>query len=194
MEEIMSTDKILAAIGVASAQGVEGLPEVIRLGNLLRKQKADIEKAETDRLLKEAAELAGAREKLQNEITRYMVKFPELHERMTAVKATGVTFHAETMAKTPEGEEYLQKANSKLAVPTVKSRQSGGGGGARVSTKDETGHGLGELIDLYATEEQKAAIQNAYDTAAKNKGSAKWQEQVKVKKVILATHPELVQK
>ena len=182
-EQTLTAADIMTQIAAAGAGG--DLSEVIRLGNILRKQKAEIEKAETDKLQKEAEELAGARESLATKIHK-AVRGVVSEQELNAVKAQGFTYKLDT-------DEVKYKAVA-LSVPTIKSKRSGGGGGTGISTKDETGMNLSELIEAYGTPEQKADIQNAYDTAEKNPGSARWQEQTKVKKEILKEHPELIRK
>ena len=59
-------EEIMQATAAAGASG--NLAEVIKLGNQLKKFQADIQKAEAERLKKEAEEMAGVREKLAVDI------------------------------------------------------------------------------------------------------------------------------
>ena len=185
-------------MGLIAAAGASGdITEVIRLGNILRKQKTDIEKAESDKLLKEAEELAGARGEAEVELAKIILPAIKAVDILALkVKSFMVTVSHKENDKgqlDPEGTVKVTGGVA-LVVPQVKARKAGGGGGARESTKDQVGMSLSELIETYATSEQKVAIQVAYDGAEKNKGSAKWQEQVKVKAEILKAHPELIRK
>ena len=186
---------LMAQIAAAGASG--DLAEVIRLGNILRKQKSDIEKAESEKLAKEAEELAGARDQMAKDLAKVIL--PQINAAdLLALKVKSfvvtVTHMENDKGQLDPNGEVKVKGGVALVVPQVKARKTGGGGGARESTKDQVGMSLSELIDQFATPEQKLGIQAAYDGAEKNKGSAKWQEQVKVKADILKAHPELIRK
>ena len=190
-----TAQELMALIAAAGASG--NLSEVIRLGNILRKQKSEIERAEADKLLKESEELAGARGEIAKNLAKLILPQVKAADLLALkVKSFVVTVsHKETGTGQLDPNGDIKVAGGvALVVPTIKTRKAGGGGGARVSTKDQVGMSLSELIDAYATPNQKTGIQAAYDEAAKNKGSAKWQEQVKVKAEILKAHPELIRK
>ena len=190
-----TTTELMAKIAAAGASG--DLAEVIRLGNILRKQKSEIEKAEADKLQKEAESLAGAREEMAKTLAKLILPQVKAGDLLALkVKSFVVTVPHKENDKgqlDPAGEVKVTGGVA-LVVPQVKARKAGGGGGARESTKDQIGMSLSELIEAYATTEQKTGIQAAYDKAEKNKGSAKWQEQVRVKADILKAHPELIRK
>ena len=190
-----TAQELMALIAAAGASG--DLAEVIRLGNILRKQKSDIEKAEADKLQKESEELAGARDTMAKNLAKLILPQIKATDLLgLKVKSFVVTVSHKENDKgqiDPEGAVKVTGGVA-LVVPQIKTRKAGGGGGPRESTKDQVGMSLSELIETYATQEQKVGIQAAYDKAEKNKGSAKWQEQVRVKADILKAHPELIRK
>ena len=194
-ENIQTAQTLMALIAAAGASG--DLAEVIRLGNILRKQKADIEKAEAEKLQKESEALSGARSEAEVNLAKaVMPAIRGIDILKLKCKSFVVTVsHTENDKGQldPDGTVKV-RGGVALVVPQAKAKRAGGNGGIRVSTKDEVGMSLSELINLHATADQKAGIQKAYDQADKNKGSAKWQEQVKVKAEILKVHPELIRK
>jgi len=185
----------MAQIAAAGASG--DIAEVIRLGNILKKMKSDVERAEAEKLQKESEELAGARDKAAVALGK--VVLPAIKGiDILALKCKSfivTVYHTENDKGQLDINGTVKVAGGvALVVPQVKAKRAGGTGGPRESTKDQIGMSLSELIDQFATTDQKAGIQTAYDKAEKNKGSAKWQEQVKVKAEILKAHPELVRK
>ena len=185
-ETVDSIDSIMSRI--AAAVAAKNPTEVMRLDSLLRKQSAAIQALEALRLEEEAKLLFGDREALATTI--YKVVSDPSHgfvEELGKVKATGFTF------KVDSGGVAYQSVELLVAKPPTKKVKVGGGvGGERISTKTETGLSLSELINQYATEAEKADIQAAYDQAEDNKGSARWQEQCRVKSRILKDNPSLI--
>lgn len=163
--------------------------EFIRLSKLVLKNSSDIQKVEAERVKKEAESLAGEREKLAtliHKLVKTVVNVADL-ERM---KAKGFTFHLD--APDSNGVMVTHKSVA-LLVPTVKTR-TGTGGGSTGALKQETGMSRSQLIDKYATEEQKATITEAQDSATTRPDSARYTAEKPVIKDILAKHPELIKK
>jgi len=191
-EKAKTAEELLLLITAAGTAG--DIAEVIRLGNLLKKLKGEVEKAETDKLLREAEALSGSREALEKRLRELVLPQIRAAELLAVkVKSFIVTVaHKENEkgAIDPNGSVDV-KSGLALVIPPIKAKKSGGGG-TGVSTKDETGLNLAELIEVHGTADQKAAIQKAYDDAVKNKNSARWRAQQKVKTEILKAHPELL--
>ena len=173
-------EEIMASITAAGASG--NLAEVIRLGNQLKKHQGEIQKAEATRLKAEAEKLAGVREKLAKDIWQEVT--PVTKKRLVDVKAKGFTFKLDA-----DGVEY--KAIS-LTVPTIKARTGGGGGGSTGALKAQTGLSRHELVDEYATDEEKAGIADAESSATSRPDSARYSAEKPVIKRILADNPNLI--
>lgn len=174
--------ELMSKIAAAGASG--DLAEVIRLGNQLKKHQADIQKAEAEKLKAEAEALAGEREKLASAIWKAVKQIPEITQKLEAVKAKGFTF------KLDDGD--VQYKAVALTVPTIKSRMSGGGGGSTGALKAQTGLSRHELIEQYATEEEKASIAKAEAEATSRPDSARYSAEKPVIKRILAENPHLI--
>lgn len=156
------------------------------------KQKQAIAKAQAEALRKEAEALAADREKLAASIHK-AVKSVVDTTFLEKVKAKGFTFKLDEVI---DGVPTTYKAVS-LLVPAVKTRKSGGGGIAGVSTSDETGLSLSELFNQYANDTERAEVANIdTDTSINDraKNSKKWQVKTKAKKRILADNPNLIKK
>ena len=178
-------EEIMALIAAAGASG--DLAEVIRLGNLLKKFQADIQKAEAERLKVEAEALAGVREKLAGKILKDIgVRYAE---ELAQCKATGYTFKQPYLDQ--NGVET--SAGVALTVPTVKARATGGGGSTG-ALKSQTGLSRHELVDTYATDKEKQAIADAEARAASRPDSARYSAEKPVIKRILADNPNLIKK
>ena len=173
-------EDIMALIAAAGASG--NLAEVIKLGNQLKKFQADIQKAEAERLKKEAEELAGVREKLAIAIWKSVT--PDVKAKLAEVKAKGFTF------KLDDGD--VQYKSVSLTVPTVKARSGGGGGGSTGALKAQTGLSRHELVDAYATDEEKDSIAQAEANATSRPDSARYSAEKPVIKRILADNPNLI--
>lgn len=176
----LTPEDIMALIAAAGASG--NLAEVIKLGNQLKKFQADIQKAEAAKLKKEAEEMAGVREALAAKIWKGIPA--EVKKELAAVKAKGYTF------KLDEGD-VAYKAVS-LTVPTVKTRSGGGGGGSTGALKAQTGLSRHELVDTYATDEEKQTIATAESAATSRPDSARYGAEKPVIKRILADNPNLI--
>ncbi len=186
--KVQTPAEILAAITVAGAAG--DITEVVRLGNLLKKHQGDIAKAEADKLKAEAEAMAGDREKLAVEVWKYVKSMPGITDKLETVKAQGFTFKLDT------GE--IQYKSVALTVPTIKTRAAGGGGGGTgVSVASLTGLPRAQLIDQYATADEKVTIDKAKTEAAArggNPNSSGWSAEKPVVKRILADNPSLIKK
>lgn len=165
----MTIEELKKAMGKALAE--DDTAEVLRISSEIHKQKQAVAKAEAEKLKAEGEKLAGAREKLAIAIHGAVVGLG-LKAQLDAVKAHGFTYKLDGY---PEAD--IRYKSVALVVPTVKAR--GGGGGGAGKTKAEFGMSLGELVDKYATEEEKAAITNAAS------GSQSWQLKVAVKKRLI---------
>lgn len=171
-----------------AAAGVSGdLAEVIKLGNKLKKHQGDIQKAEADKLKKEAEALAGVREKLAVEIWKDIT--PETKKKLADVKAQGYTFKLDAPDK--DGVMTNYKAVN-LTVPTIKTRSNGGGGGSTGALKAQTGLSRHELVEQYATDEEKDAVAQAEANATSRPDSARYSAEKPVIKRILADNPNLI--
>lgn len=184
--EVQTPEQIMALIAAAGASG--DLVEVIRLGNQLKKHQADIMKAEAEKLKAEAEAMAGDRAKLAAEILKTSKAQADLAGKLEAVKATGYTF------KLPyfDSAGVQTSASVALTVPTVKAVKIGGGGGSTGALKAQTGLSRHELVEQYATEEEKASIAKAESDATSRPDSARYTAEKPVIKRILADNPSLI--
>ncbi len=162
--------------------------DVIAIGGKMRKFKADVEKVAIARLEKEAEALSGDREKLAGQIHTSLKSgqpVEKLNDRLESVKATGFTY------KLDDGDVKFKSVA--LTVPTIKKR-SGGGGGSTGALKAQTGLSRHEIIDQYATAEEKQVITDAEAGADKRPDSARYIAEKPVIKRILADHSELIKR
>lgn len=176
-------DELKGKMQAAIADGNDA--DVVKIGKEIVKLKADVEKAEATKIQKEAEAMAGDREKLAKEIWTVMVADGKLGGQLSKVKATGFTFKLDT----PE----VQYKSVALTVPTAKVPR-GGGGGSTGALKEQTGLARHELIDKYASPDEKVGIQKAYDEATSRKDSARYSSEKPVIKRILADNPNLIKK
>ena len=178
--------------------------EVMRLSKAVTKFKSDIEKAEANRLAAEAVSLAGEREVIEGILLAAIMPMVK-PEDLLKVKAKSFIFtvaHKEDAnGKLDANGEVKVKAGLKLVVPTVKAKKSGGGGnGTGVTLSSTTGMARKDLIETYATDEEKAEVEAKVQTAAdegKNanqQNSIRWASNQPVVKRILEAHPELIKR
>ena len=185
--KVQTLDTLKGQMAAAIASGND--VEVVRIGKLIMKSSQDVEKAEALRLKAEGEALAGDREKLAGVIYKAVKGVVNIAE-LERVKAKGFTFHLDT----PDSNGVMTVHKSVgLLVPTIKVKSGGGGGGTGL-LKQETGLSRHELVDKFATDEEKAMIQTAQDTAASRPDSARYSAEKPVIKRILADHPELVKR
>lgn len=156
--------------------------KMIMLTKAINKNSQDIVKAEAEKQKKEGEALAGDREKLATEIWSQIS--PETKAKLNKVKAKGYTFKLD--------EADVQYKSVSLTVPAIRKAGGGGGGGTGETIQSKTGMRRGELVDKFATDEEKATIKKARDNASSSPGSAQWGAEKPVVKRILADHPELV--
>lgn len=191
-EQQPTLEELNAQIAVASANG--DIPTVIALGKQMLKFKADVEKAEAEKLRVEAETLSAQREEMEK--TLYgAVKAAVKDFDIAGLKAKGFTFVA---SHTENDKGQLDPTGSvkvtgavKLMVPAIKAK-GGGGGGTTGLLKQSTGLSRHELIDQYATAEEKAAAQKAYDEATSRPDSARYNAEKPIIKRIIANNPHLV--
>jgi len=170
--------------------------EVINLAKAINKFSQDVQKAEVTRLQAESAALAGQREDLEKEI--YKAIKPILAQfDVVGMKAKGFTVVVNHMednkGKLDPAGTVKVTGGVKLIVPAIaKARTGGNGGGSTGVLKAQTGLSRQEIIDQYATDEEKAAITKAYDEAESRPDSARYSAQKAPIKRILAEHPELI--
>lgn len=179
-------ESLKARLGIALADGND--PEVIAISKLILKQKSDVEKVETARLLAEAEALAGDREKLAKSIWKAVGGVVSV-DALNAVKATGFTYKLD--APDAQGAMVFYKSVA-LTVPTIKTR--GGGGGSTGALKQQTGLSRHELIDTYATQTEKDAVDLAFNSASSRPDSARYSAEKPVIKRILADNPNLIKR
>jgi len=202
MTEVKALDQIKADLALAIASGNDG--EVMRLSKAIMAYAADIKRAEADKLKAEAEALAGIREALEAKIYKAVMKALK-PEEILSVKAKGFTIVVDHLENDkgqldPNGQVAVTGA-CKLMVPTIKAAKAastgGTGGGTGVTVESQTGMKRAELIHKYATDEEKATIESAKETAkaeGKNVNSVEWAAGKPVVKRILADHPELIKK
>jgi hypothetical protein len=201
MTEVRTLDQIKADLARAIASGNDG--EVMRLSKAIMAYAADIKKIEADKLKAEAEALAGIREALEAKIYKAVMKVLK-PEEILSVKAKGFTIVVDHLENDkgqldPAGQVAVTGA-CKLMVPTIKAAKAtstGGTGGTGVTVEAQTGMKRAELINKYATDEERATIENAKATAqaeGKNVNSVEWAAGKPVVKRILADHPELIKK
>ena len=185
--KVQTPEEIMGLIAAAGASG--NLVEVIRLGNLLKKHQGDILKAEAEKLKAEAEALAGVREKLAKDLLKAVKLMPTIKDQLEAVKATGFTFKLPYL----DANGVETSSSVALSVPTVKVPKTGGGGGGSTGAlKQQTGLSRHELVDQYATAEEKSSIAEAEAGAASRPDSARYSAEKPVIKRILADNPHLI--
>ncbi len=155
---------------------------ILPLLKQINKHSAGIVKAAADAQKKEAEALAGVREKLAIKIHKAVAN--QFKDELATVKAKGYTY------KLDDGDITFKSVS--LLVPTVRKSGGGGGGSTGVTIQSQTGMRRGELIDKFATDEEKAKIEDAKNSAKSSPGSAKWAAEKPVVKRILADNPELI--
>lgn len=172
---MQSIEELKKAMSEALAK--DDTAEVLRISSEIHKQKQAVAKAEAEKVKAEGEKLAGAREKLAKLILASVNKaLPTVVADLEAMKANGFTFHRRGVLDA--NGVPMATSSVGLLVPTVRAR--GGGGGGAGKTKAEFGMSLGELVDKYATDDEKAEIANAAS------GSQSWQLKVAVKKRLIA--------
>ena len=181
----MTPAEIMGKIAAAGASG--DLAEVIRLGNLLKKHQTEILKAEADKLQKEAEAMAGDRTKLAEVITDY-IRAGGFNDQMVALKVTGFSFKLPYL----DQNNVMTKVGVALMVPAIKQHKVGGGGGSTGALKSQTGLSRHELVEQYATAEEKANIAKAETEAVTRPDSARYTAEKPVIKRILADNPHLI--
>jgi len=186
-EKPQTLDTLKVGLSAAIADGNDA--EMMRLSKLLLKYKQDVEKAEITKLKAEAEAMAGEREKLAVSIFKALKAIVPTAE-LERLKAKGFTFKLDA----PDSNGVMVNYKSvELLVPVIKAR-TGGGGGSTGALKQETGLTRHELIEKFATAEEKTAVQTAYDTAENRPDSARYNAEKPVIKRILGEHPELIKR
>lgn len=165
--------------------------EVMRLTEAIRKNKTEVARVEAERIKAENEALAGERAKVAEKLTKHVARVQGMMTLLQGVKATGFSYKLPTVDQ--NGVETMYGVA--LMIPAVKEHQTGTGHvGSTGKLKDETGMSRGEMIAKYATDEEKAAIQTAFDGAESRKDSARYNAEKPVIKRILADHPELIKR
>jgi hypothetical protein len=199
MTEVKALDQIKADLALAIASGNDG--EVMRLSKAIMAYAADIKKIEADKLKAEAEALAGKREALEAAIYKAVMKVLK-PEEILAVSAKGFTIVVDHLENDngqldPNGQVAVTGA-CRLMVPTIKAgKTTSGDRSGNVTVESQTGMKRAELIRRYATDEEKATIESAKETAkaeGKNVNSVEWATGKPIVKRILADHPELIKK
>lgn len=176
----MTIDEIKGKLLAASAAG--DVEAIIKLGkelDSLRKQDA---KAEAERITKENEALAGKRQEIAEKIG---AAFKNVAGRVFFDKATNTDSTSKVLEEVKATGYYFEYSIEKglsygLKHPTT-AKHISKGGGATGTSKKEFGMSLQEIVDKWATDEEKAAI----DAATSN--SKSWQLKVSVKKRVIAS-------
>lgn len=192
-------EELKAQMATACVSGTDA--DVIRIGKLITKHTQDVVKAEATKLQEEATALAGKREELEGKLFA-AVKGVVNASDLVDVKAKGFTFivnHSEDdKGRLDINGTVKVKGAVKLMVPAIKKAGGGGGGGgAGITIESQTGFKRSQLIEDYATEEEKSAIAKARTDAearSANPNSSGWSAEKPVVKRILAEHPELIKR
>jgi hypothetical protein len=168
-------------VQMQAAAAAGNLDAIIAIGKQADALKKSVTKAENEKILARAKELEGARqvfsEKLEKAIRSALARaFPDkdgidtLSQELNAIEATGLhVIHVREGNKWTFGGTY----QAPKAVKTAKGTSTGGGTGKSVQ---EYGMKLQDIVDKFATEEEKVAIDNA------ESNSKSWQLKVAVKK------------
>lgn len=147
-------------------------------------RKSEVAKAAAAAALAEANALAGEREamekKLWQAVQPALKDFDCYYLKCKSFIVT-VNHNENDDGKLDRDGKVRVTGAVKLVVPTIKARSSGGGGGTRVSSKDEYGMSLDEIFIKFATAEEQRELAEA------ETNSAKWQVKNKVKKAAIAS-------
>ncbi|MFA5384156.1 MAG: hypothetical protein WC364_05755 [Eubacteriales bacterium] len=202
MAEVKTLDQIKTELALAIASGNDA--DVMRLSRAIMQYAQDIKKSEADKLKQEAEQLAGKREALEVKIHKALANaVAKFTDELLAVKSKGFSIVVDHM-ENDKGQldaagEVKVIGACKLTVPTIKAAKvsTGTGGGTGVTVESQTGFKRAELIEKYATAEEKASLETAKSTAeaeGKNVNSITWAAGKPIIKRILAEHPELIRK
>jgi hypothetical protein len=200
MSDVKTLDQIKAELQQAILNGDDA--QVLVLAKAVNQHAADVKKAEAEKLRKEAEALAGQREILEQKIYAVISKAIKPNE-LLAVKAKGFSIvidHQENdKGQLDANGEVKVTGGCKLMVPTIKAARasSGGGGGTGLTVENQTGMKRAELIEQFATDEEKGKIKEAGDAAeaeGKNRNSREWSAGQPVVKRILKDNPELLKR
>lgn len=141
--------------------------------------KKERAKVEADKLLKEAEQLAGKREALGAKIF-HVVQGLGLDKELVEMKSKGFSYFVKTSYTVPGQPEVHQQASCGLILVTAPKTHKAGGSGASGKSKDEYGLSLSEIVEKFATAEERAAIVSAVNN------SQSWQKKMVVKKRAIA--------
>lgn len=152
------------------------ITKMLEVAGDIKKLKAEVAKAEAERLEKEANELADVRkaavEKLEKTFRPTDKVYASILATMAEIKAIG--FHYLYIA---EGNQ----TQIGYDFPSVKTAtKHSGGGGQSGKSKAEFGLSLSEIVEKFATEAEKKAIEAEPDN------SKSWALKNKVKKQAIA--------
>ena len=168
--------------------------EVMRISGLITKEKTAYMKAENEKLQAEHDALAGRREALEASLYERIMKVVTPAE-LLEVKAKSfivTVSHKENENGKVDAEGAVKvKGAVKLQIPAVKGPRSGNGGSTG-KLKDSTGLSRSQLVEQYATEEEKASVEKAFTTTGKRPDAARYVAQTPVVKRILAENPSLI--
>jgi hypothetical protein len=128
--------------------------EFLKISGQMRSFKAEIAKAEADKLQKEAQAMAGDRAKLAEKIlARIVSQFKAIPAELEALKATGFTFYL------PDDSSITPRVG--LSVPTLKAKTARTGGGSTGKSKGEYGLTLDEIYQKFKTGEDEVKMSEA---------------------------------
>ena len=200
MTEVKTLDQIKTELALAIAGGNDA--DVMRLSRAIMQYATDVKKAEADKLREEAVQLAGKREALENKLYRALNGvIGKFTDELLAVKAKGFTIvvdHLENDRGQLDANGQVKVTGAcKLMVPTIKMKAATNTNSTGITVEGQTGMKRQELIDAYATDEEKAELAQkkaAAETDGKNVNSVTWAASKPIVKRILADHPELIKK
>jgi len=128
--------------------------EFLKISGQMRSFKAEIAKAEAEKLKKESEAMAGDRAKLAEKLlTRIVNQMKNLPTELGALKATGFTFYL------PSEDSITPRV--RLSVPTLKAKTARSGGGSTGKSKGEYGLTLDEIYQKFKTAEDEAKMSEA---------------------------------
>jgi len=182
----VAPEPTLEALKAQLVANISNDAEVMRISKLIVKMKADVEKAETAKLQAEAEAMAGDRLKLSQRILKAL-KTADYLSDLEGVKATGFTYQLPC-----EANQFTVAVA--LLVPAIRKTGGGGGGGSTGALKQQTGLSRHEIIDQYATPEEKGKVNAAQDGASSRPDSARYMAEKPVIKRILADNPHLIKR
>lgn len=174
----MGIEELQSQMAAAIANNDVGAMEAVAAQIVASKKERA--KVEAVKLQKEAEQLAGKREALAAEVFKAVGSLG-LDDKLRALKARGFSYYVKTSYTVPGEPEVHQQASCGLILGQALKVKKAAGGGGTGKSKDEYGMSLGEIVEKWGTDKEKAEI------AATESNSKSWQLKVAVKKRVLAS-------